>query len=566
MADFGADNHPAANRSGGTNDGMGRSGWLPTWQTFRMSPKSRGRKKAVRGRARPVPVRQLPSAARLQTGSDRPRRSRPDGMQDLIESLRAALLPEANRFRSTLTDVDPLNAELYATQMLAGQGPGGVVDASIGLGMIAARYPEPHVAAMVVAVDSLRSNMPTRQAVSELSHKRVPLPGWHDQLNDVTVGRAWHCQDLFDEQETVLVSFYYGEREHAFLIETARCPNPQVQAIRFAGSAAELLNTLDSPEEISPQQARTRLDLALTYATDPATDPADVALLPLLRQRLQRLPEPAPTEPVEHTKQDRATAVENFLTDTASITGVDDETLRFWAEVMVGFTALHDSAPTRIGPLWLSAIFTLHVPGTFDLNSAQRAALQPAVTAWAAWAGHREGLPAAALGQLETTVVEIATTYDAVYDDPKWVPIRCYLSDVAALTRDCQDLLPVLVRRSQAVPMPSQRPPDTRSLLASDPAQRQQILLAIINDEQDGEESEVSQEFDNWREAYLRISEDLWNDTSPELGQMVLAYLDGHAADPDLLSALAEIALQYPDDPEGFLKAARSELPTPDEF
>ena len=57
---------------------------------------------------------------------------------------------------------------------------------------------------------------------------------------------------MFREQETVLVSFYYGEREHTFLIDTARCPNPQVQAIRIAGTAAELLKTLASPEEITP--------------------------------------------------------------------------------------------------------------------------------------------------------------------------------------------------------------------------------------------------------------------------------------------------------------------------
>jgi hypothetical protein len=36
-------------------------------------------------------------------------------------------------------------------------------------------------------------------------------------------------------------------------------------------------------------------------------------------------------------------------------------------------------------------------------------------------------------------------------------------------------------------------------------------------------------------------------------------------ADSYLLSALAEVATEYPDDPDGFLKAARSELPTPDE-
>jgi hypothetical protein len=47
---------------------------------------------------------------------------------------------------------------------------------------------------------------------------------------------------------------------------------------------------------------------------------------------------------------------------------------------------------------------------------------------------------------------------------------------------------------------------------------------------------------------------------------MVLAYLDGRPADPGLLSVLAEVALQHPDDPQGFLTAARSELPTPDDF
>lgn len=244
---------------------------------------------------------------------------------------------------------------------------------------------------------------------------------------------------------------------------------------------------------------------------------------------------------------------------------MDDETLRFWAEVMVGFTALHACAPTRIGPLWVKAIFALHVPGTFELSLAQRTALLPAVTAWTAWPARREGLPAAGISQLGALLVEIDTTYDAVQDDPKWVPIRCYLSDTVVLTRDCENLRRVLLRRSQAVPLPSQRPPTARTLLASDPAQRRQILLDIVQDEQEGQEYEFNSGFENWRDAYLKISDDLWTDASPELGQMVLAYLDDGGADPYLLSALAELALEYPGDPEGFLKAARSELPTPEE-
>ena len=494
------------------------------------------------------------------------------GLVEGIDALSAELYRAAEDFRPVLNAADPLAAELRAAQLLARftgmSGPLSALDLALGLVALAARHPQPHVAAMTAAVGWLRPGMATSMALSDLARHGVRPPPWGERIGEVTPGRAWRYCDVFGDQEAVLATFRYDDVEHAILVETVNCPTPRVRAVHMSTTAAQLRAVLEKSageagerrvmQEISLAQARAGLQQAVWSQPHRGAEPDSLVFLPIARRRVERLPEPEPVNGAGYTKADRAAAVEEFLA-TDPLPGTAGGVLRFWAEVLAGYTATNASAPTRIGPVWLGHALEDHVPRIFELTAAQRSGLVPAVTAWARWAAGKQGLPDAAVDRLTERVTEIDERFDAVYSDPDLVPLRCYLSDVAAVTADSEDLLRAFTLRAQAVPLPHLRPTESRPLLASDPLQRRRILADDA--EEWGPNEDVSTQ--DWLDALTQVSDQLWHDDPPEVGQAVLRYLDGDGPEPGLLDDLAELAIEHAGDSAGYLAAIHTRTAPP---
>jgi hypothetical protein len=519
-----------------------------------VSPKSRGRKKKA-GRTRVRPARQYDDTLSEAAAP--------------IRAAAAALYAEAESFRPLLSATDPFAVETHTAQLIARftrDDPAGAFGLAMGLAVLASRHPEPHVAAMVAAVHHFLPGMAARMAMSDLARAGVRWPGWRDRLGDVTPGRAWRYRDVFGDQEALLVTFGYdGHAEHGLLVEITTCPEPSVRLVYLSTTVEELHAVLrESADGAGGRRVMDEISLVQAAATLAATAlrphrdarPEELVFLPVVQDRLERLPEPEPVPRKEYTREDRAAAVEAFLAETPVPDGVDAAGLRFWARVLAGYTAVSGSPPTRIGPAWLGYALGEHVPRTFALSAEQRAGLVPAVTAWARWAARRRDLPEAAAAQLAARVLEIDEKFDKAYADSDLGPIRCYLSDVVAITADGAELSRTLAIRSHAVPLPEHRPPAVRSLHASDPAQRRRILVAVL--ESWGLAADQSKE--DWLAALTSVSERLWNEEPAELAEAVVRYLEGTRADPGLLGDLTELAVQHSGDEAGFRKAAYARL------
>jgi hypothetical protein len=260
---------------------------------------------------------------------------------------------------------------------------------------LAARHPEPQVAAMVCALDAFIPGMATGMALSDLARHGVPMPGWRDRLGCVIPGPAWRYLDRYGEQRAVLATFRYGDTPHALAAVTSPWPVTRVLAAQLLRSAdaeprQSIVQNIEQryggpvvEEPLTPQELRGNLRAAVYRAPDDL-DPDSQVALEILRQRLKTLPPPARTpnprrpakaglQPVErpgdgpHGRARRDAAVAAFLSDTSTPAGMDDTVLGLWARVMAGATAVHPIAPTHVSPAWLGYLLEQYVPQTIEL-------------------------------------------------------------------------------------------------------------------------------------------------------------------------------------------------------
>jgi hypothetical protein len=543
--------------------------------------------------------------------------------QQKLDTLMAALLAETEYFRPHLRTSDPLPSELRAAELMASYtAPGGVGATTFlqALLELAERHREQHVAAMVAAVGSLLPGQITVTMVTDLVRGGLLMPSWYRRLGLAKPLRAWRHRDVFGDQELVLVTFGYGDVEHGIVVETVHCPGPRVLAVQITTdperTRASLRESTDAtgarrePVEISLEAAREALSMAIRKPYRDADD-ADLVLLPVIRNRVSRLPETVPPwareaehdhdhadhhhaehdhdrdgrhepvsiearitgtwwePPARSSREQREAAVEDFLAQTKPPAGLEVEVLRFWARVLAGYTGLTGAAPTRIGPVWLEHALADHVPTVFELTPQQRAGLRQAVTAWARWAASRQDIPPAAVEFLTEHIARLDAAFDSIYAGPDLLPLRCYLSDVARSTADGEDLLRVQRLRTLAVPPPYRRSEPARGLLGSDPDQRRLIHTDRLRTSQAPAGTPPQQ----WLDAVTLVSDRLWNDDPPGLAEAVTAQLDllerldkhEHIIDFEsmeapsaLLDRLAELALEHAGDAEGFLASVRT--------
>jgi hypothetical protein len=343
------------------------------------------------------------------------------------------------------------------------------------------------------------------------------------EIGKVAPGQAWRRYDVFGDDEAVAVTFSYGETEHGIVVQVDLAGVPVATAIGVSSDAGRLIEAFsgndeefDRSEQISLDEARSRLQRPLDRADRDANtglSPDSIAYLPVARSRIRRLPAGGSQHPgvpgtgPVFTAADRATAVDEFMKSpqAAEAVAADEQSSRFWAEVLTGYSGrIPGEPPAQVGPRKLAHILLGHVPNTFVLSPAQRGHLEPAVTAWVGWsAGHRD------LGEAGTAVLmeqlpRVLSRFGEAYDDPDAVAIRGYASGLAASDADVSWLSDNVGRRMFALPLPERHAP----LDLTDPADRRRLVQDEFG-ECTPPSGLTSEEF---VDAAYRVIEELWRD------------------------------------------------------
>jgi hypothetical protein len=422
---------------------------------------------------------------------------------------------------------DLLRAELETATCMAfpyvlGQRDPGDIESFIDTVLVrgALRRRDPDGAALLrllMTLGTAQTRRTASRALAELTGEGIYPPEWVTEIGKAAPGQAWRRFDVFGDDEAIAVTFSYGETEHGILVQVDLAGVPVATAIGVSSDATRLIEAIsgnneefDRSEQISLADARARILRPLDRAgreDSPKLSPSSIAYLPVARSRVRRLPEDGAEPRAAYTAADRAEAVEEFMKSpqAAEAVAADEESTRFWAEVLTGYSGrIQGEPPDQVGPRKLAHILLGHVPNTFALSPAQRGHLEPAVTAWVRWSADRRDLGEAGTAALLEQVPRVLSRFGEAYEDPDAAAIRGYASGLATSAADVSWLSETVGRRMFALPLPDEHGP----LDLADPADRRRLVQ-----EEFGEctppSGMTSEEF---VEAAYRVIEELWQD------------------------------------------------------
>lgn len=474
--------------------------------------------------------------ARRAAGSPGPGRPNPGGRAQ-ARTTRTDADAAVGKVLATLWEAirsgDPLRAEIETATCMAiprvlGQLDPGDNEKFIATVLVdgAVRRDDPDGAALLRLLMSLGTPGTRRaasRALAELTGSGVYPPDWVTEVGKVTPGEAWRRYDVFGDDEAVAVTFGYGEDRHGIVVQVDLAGMPAASAVGVSSDGARLIEAIrgehdpfERAEPISLAEARRRLAGPLDRADaepDPDLSADTAAYLPIARSRARRLPEDA-APPAAFTAADRAAVVDEFMKspEAAEAVAADEESTRFWAEVLTGYSSrLPGEPPAQVGPRKLTYIMLGHVPNTYVLSVAQREHAGTAVTAWARWsAGYRE------LGEDATTVLMdrvpgVLSRFGQAYDNPDAAAIRAYAAGLAASDSDVAVLSAAVARRMFALPIP----PRNGQVDLGDPAGRRSLVQAEFAD-CTPPSGLTSEEFAG---AACRVVEGLWRGEDDRLYQ-----------------------------------------------
>jgi len=422
---------------------------------------------------------------------------------------------------------DPLRAELETATCMAfpyvlGQRDPADIESFIDTVLVqgARRRRNPDGAALLRLLMTLGTQATRRaasRALAELTGEGIYPPEWVTEIGKVTPGQAWRRYDVFGDDEAIAVTFSYGEAGHGIVVQVDLAGIPVATTIGVSSDAAKLIETIsgnheefDRSEQISLAEARMRTLRPLDRAgreESPKLSPSSIAYLPLARSRVRRLPEGDGGPRTVYTAADRAAAVEEFMKSpqAAEAVAADEESTRFWAEVLTGYSGrIPGEPPDQVGPRKLAHILLGHVPNTFALSPAQRGHLEPAVTAWVRWSADRRKLGEAGTEVLMERLPRVLGLFGQAYDDPDAVAVRGYASGLATSAADVSWLSDSVGRRMFALPLPEKHGP----LDLADPADRRRL----VREEFGGCTPPPGMSGEEFVEAAYRVVEELWRD------------------------------------------------------
>jgi hypothetical protein len=401
---------------------------------------------------------------------------------------------------------------------------------------------------LLMAMGTQATKRAASRALAQLTSDGIYPPEWVTEIGKATPGRAWRRWDVFGDDEAVAVMFTYGEAEHGILVQVDLAGIPVATAVGLSSNADRLIEAISGGSGKEGEEFERSEAISLADAREHIAGPIDrmdrdpgtglsnssLAFLPLVRSRVRRLSAEGATAVTEFTAADRAAAVDEFMKSpqAAEAVAADEESTRFWAEVLTGYSGRRPGeSPDQVGPRKLAHILLGHVPNTFVLSPGQRDHLEPAVTAWARWSADRRDLGEAATAVLMERVAQVLSRFGQAYDDPDAVAIRGYASGLAASDADVAWLSDQVGRRMFALPLPEQHGP----LDLADPADRHRLVA-----EEFGActppSPMTSEEF---IEAAYRVVEDLWRDEESPAYQAARRMFEDGVARHDIIHRLA---------------------------
>jgi hypothetical protein len=190
--------------------------------------------------------------------------------------------------REVLAHVDnPIDAELWGSDMIGALTGGGADATDVMTELTASLVPAAERSATPEALALLRIlaaiGSPALTAAATAAAERVAAagvtdPDWAPAIGSPTVGRCWHYSDVGGQQESLTVSFGYGDAEHALSVLIDHGRGGKIKDA-WVDSADGLLDKTwlaaeNDPlivfEPIEPAEARTRLAHAVAAGECPA--------------------------------------------------------------------------------------------------------------------------------------------------------------------------------------------------------------------------------------------------------------------------------------------------------
>jgi hypothetical protein len=214
--------------------------------------------------------------------------------------------------REVLAHVDnPIDAELWGSDMIGalsgdGDGAGGadvMTELAASLVPAAEQSGTPEALALLrilAAIGSPPLKKTAAEAAERVTANGVTDPDWAALIGSPTVGRCWHYSDVGGRQESVTVSFGYGDAEHALSVLIDHGRGGKIKDA-WVDSADGLLDKTwmaaeNDPlvvfEPIEASDARTRLERAVAAGECPGKpDEVDdlTAHRAILRARVRHL-------------------------------------------------------------------------------------------------------------------------------------------------------------------------------------------------------------------------------------------------------------------------------------
>ena len=451
---------------------------------------------------------------------------------------------------------DPLRAELETATCMAfpyvlGQRDPADIESFIDTVLVrgALRRRDPDGAALLrllMTLGTAQTRRAASRALAELTGEDIYPPEWVTEVGKATPGQAWRRYDVFGDDEAIAVTFSYGEAEaeHGIVVQVDLAGIPVATAIGVSSNAARLIEAIsgnteefDRSEQISLADARARILRPLDRADredSPRLSPDSIAYLPVARSRARRLPDGDAGRGPVFTAADRAEAVEEFMKSpqAAEAVAADEESTRFWAEVLTGYSGrIPGEPPDQVGPRKLTHILLGHVPNTFVLTPAQRAHLEPAVIAWVRWSADRRDLGEAGTAVLLEQVPRVISRFGEAYNDPDAAAIRGYASGLATSAADVSWLSGTVGRRMFALPLPDEHGP----LDLADPADRRRL----VQEEFGACTPPSGMTSEEFTEAAYRVIEELWRDEDNPTYQAASSLFADGLARHDVIHRLA---------------------------
>jgi hypothetical protein len=139
-----------------------------------------------------------------------------------LEETFAGVLAEATGLLAQLDD--PVDAELWGSDLIGALASSTVGQASLTTALTGSLFPAAEAASTpeslallrvfaAVGPEGLRSA--AGQAADRLHARGVAEPPWADTLGSPQVGDCWHYADVGGRQESLTMTFSYGDKQHA---------------------------------------------------------------------------------------------------------------------------------------------------------------------------------------------------------------------------------------------------------------------------------------------------------------------------------------------------------------